>query len=245
MFKNYFIVTFRNFWRNKIFSLINVIGLAIGISASLVIFLIVNYDFTFDKFHKDGERIFRIVSIFKFSGNDSYNSGVPSPMGKAIYHELPGVEVAAAFRTEWQSKVVIPSGSNEKKVYKKENHIVYVDKNYFRLIHYNWLSGSAENSLKQPYQVVLTASKAKIYFPGLSPDRIIGRDIIFNDTVHTTVTGVVDDIKDNTDFTFNTFISRATLESTTLKPNDWEQWDNTNSASQLFIKLAPGTGVKQ
>ena len=80
MLKNTFVIAFRNFWRNKVFSLINIIGLAIGISASLVIFLIVNYDLNFDKFQQDRDRIFRVVSHFKFGENDMDNSGISSPM---------------------------------------------------------------------------------------------------------------------------------------------------------------------
>src|SRR5512141_3254968 len=123
MLKNYIIVAFRNFCRNKVFSLINIISLAIGISASLVIFLIVNYDLTFDKFQQDRDRIFRVVSDFKFAGNDFYNSGVPSPLGNAAYKELAGIEYAAAFRTADESKIAIPREMNEKPViYKKEKH---------------------------------------------------------------------------------------------------------------------------
>jgi len=84
MFKNYFKTARRNLWRNKIFALINIAGLAIGISASLVIYLLVNYDFTFDKFEKDGDRIYRVVSDFMFGGESFNNSGVPSPMPAAI-----------------------------------------------------------------------------------------------------------------------------------------------------------------
>ncbi len=68
MLKNYFIVAFRNFRHNKVFSLINILGLAIGISAALVIYLIVSYDFSFDTFHKDGDRIYRVVTDMKFAG---------------------------------------------------------------------------------------------------------------------------------------------------------------------------------
>src|SRR5881392_105834 len=104
MLRNYFKTAFRNFWRNKIFSVINVIGLAIGISASLVIYLLVHYDFTFDKFEKDGDRIYRVVSDFKFSGEDFNNSGVPSPMPAAIKSEVTGVDIVAPFRT-WNDNV--------------------------------------------------------------------------------------------------------------------------------------------
>ena len=242
MFKNYFIVAFRNFWRNKIFSLINITGLAIGISASLVIFLLVEYDFSFDKFEKDGDRIYRVVSDFTFSGESFKNSGVPSPMPAAVKTDITGLDVVAPFRT-WNNnaKITIPQSKGDPTIFKKQNSIVFADENYFKLLEYTWLAGSARSSLKQPYQVVLTESNAKLFFPKLTASQVVGQEIIFNDTVMTTVTGVVKDIEQNTDFTFKTFISRATLESTSLKPDDWDQWESTTSDSQLFLKLSEGT----
>src|SRR5882757_5478424 len=99
MLKNHFIVALRNFWRNKTFSLINIFGLAIGISAALVIYLIVQYDFSFDKFHKDGNRIYRVVSNYTFSGEAVYNSGVTSPLPDALRKELTGAELIIPLRT--------------------------------------------------------------------------------------------------------------------------------------------------
>ena len=87
MIKNYLKTAFRNIRKNKVFSLINIAGLAIGISSSLVIFLIVSYDLSFDKFEKNGDRIYRVVSDFVFSGETYHNSGVTYPMGKALQTE--------------------------------------------------------------------------------------------------------------------------------------------------------------
>src|SRR4051794_15509120 len=148
MFKNYITVAFRNFWRNKIFSLINIIGLAIGISASLVIYLLVHYDFTFDKFEKDGDRIYRVVSDFKFGGESFNNSGVPSPMPEAVKKEVTGVDVVAPFRT-WNDNVKISvQGENGKPViFKKQNSIAFADENYFKLLQYVWIAGSPKTAL--------------------------------------------------------------------------------------------------
>src|SRR5664279_5356042 len=99
MIKNYFKTALRNLRRNKIFSLINVLGLAIGISASLVIYLLVNYHFTFDKFEKDNDRIYRVVSNFIFSGEVYRNSGVTSPMAPAVKKDLTGLDAVVPFRT--------------------------------------------------------------------------------------------------------------------------------------------------
>src|SRR3569623_272742 len=106
MFKNYLVVALRNFWRNKVFSLINIVGLSIGISASLVIFLIVSYDFSFDKNHKDGDRIYRVVSDFVFSGAEYHNSGVCAPLPAAIEKEVTGIETVAPFYT-WDNDLKI------------------------------------------------------------------------------------------------------------------------------------------
>lgn len=247
MFKNYFKTSIRNLLRNKIFSLINVLGLSIGISASLVIYLLVNYHFTFDKFEKDNGRSYRVVSNFSFSGEVFHNPGVTSPLGPAVKKELTGLDAVVPFRL-WngEPKITIPAEKNKQEVIlKHQKNIVFADESFMNLIGYQWIAGSAKTSLQQPYQTVLSETTAALYFPKLSPGQIIGKQIYFDDTVATTITGIVKDIKQNTDFNFTTFISRATLENTSLKPEDWTQWDNTNSVSQLLVKLAPKTDPKK
>jgi putative ABC transport system permease protein len=244
MLKNYFRVALRNFWRNKAFSAINILGLAIGISASLVIYLLVYYDFTFDKFEKDRDRIYRIVASGTFQGNTWYNNCLPEPMGPAVEKDLTGMEVVAPFTTEYETRVTIPHpNASAPAVFRKQKDIVYVDRRYFDLIRYTWLAGSPTASLQQPYQVVLTEKDARLYFPRMNYSEILGKTILFNDTVLTTVTGVVKDIAQNTDFYFNTFISRSTLYTSRLKPGGFGRWDWTNSADQLFVRLTPGNSA--
>jgi putative ABC transport system permease protein len=247
MFKNYFKTALKNLLRNKIFSLINVLGLSIGISASLVIYLLVNYHFTFDKFEKDNDRIYRVVSNFVFSGEVYRNSGITSPMGQAVKRDLTGLDAVVPFRTyDGDIKVTVPNtGSKEPSIYKHRQNIVFANEDFMNLIGYEWIAGSSKTSLSQPYQTVLSDTIARLFFPKLFPEQIIGKQIYFNDTVLTTVTGIVKNIKQNTDFTFSTFVSGATLENTSLRPEDWTQWDNTNSASQLLVKLSPGADTKR
>ncbi len=245
MLKNYFTIAFRNFRHNKIFSLINILGLAIGISASLVIYLIVQYDFSFDKFHKDPEHIYRLVSNFSFAGESVRNSGITYPMGNAARKEMTGLDLIVPFRMmDSDTKISVPVSDDKKPtVYKKQKNIIGADESYFKLIRYEWLAGSPQLALAEPYKVVLTASRAKIYFPNLNPTDIIGKEIYFNDTVRTNISGIVADLDHNTDFSFTTFISRATFETKRMKPDDWEEWNNTTSSSQLLVKLSPGTAV--
>ena len=246
MLKNYFTIAFRTLWKNKVFSTINILGLAIGISASLVIYLLVNYHFTFDKFEKDNNRIYRVVSNFSFSGEAYHNSGVTVPMIPAVRKEVTGIDAVVPFRT-WNgdAKISVPFNKKEPKVFKHQQSIIFADSNYFNLVSYTWIAGSPKTSLRNPYQTVLTESNAKLYFPNLSPVQVVGKEIFFDDTIRASITGVVKDIKENTDFTFKTFMAYTTLEKTSLKPENWERWDNTNGAQQLFVKLSAGTNPLQ
>jgi predicted permease len=246
MLKNYFTIAFRTLWKNKVFSGINVLGLAIGISASLVIYLLVNYHFNFDKFEKDNNRIYRVVSNFSFSGEVYRNSGVADPMAAAVKKEIAGLDAVIPFRT-WNddAKISVPGNKKEPKIFKHQPSIVFADSNYFNLVSYTWIAGSPKTSLRNPYQTVLTESNAKLYFPNLSPTQVVGKEIFFNDSIRATITGVVKDIKENTDFTFKTFMAYATLEQTSLKPDNWKDWTSTNGAQQLFVKLSVGTSAAQ
>src|SRR5215204_3345080 len=165
MIKNHFKTAIRHFGRNKLFSLINISGLAIGISASLVIYLIVQHEWSYEKFHKDGDRIFRVVSEEKSPDMTYHNSGVPVPTGKAVREEVSGLENVTHFITAYSPEVSIPKTGNQPPViFKKQKNIVYADEYYFKVFNYQWLAGSPQSALKNPFQVVLTQSRAKTYF---------------------------------------------------------------------------------
>ncbi|MFC0771779.1 ABC transporter permease [Terrimonas alba] len=247
MFRNYFSVAFRNLKRHKIFSLINISGLAIGISAALVIYLIVQYEFSFDTFHKDGNKIYRIVSKIEFPDLTINNSGVPVPTAKAVRNEATGIDVVTNFIIGNAFKVSVPlAGAQSPAVFKNQQGIIYADEEYFTLFQYDWLAGHAQTAMKDPFQVVLTESRLKAYFSTLSPNDVVGRTIYYDDSVKATVVGVVKDLTKPTDFAFKEFISRATAENTGIKNHwGWEEWGSINSASQLFIKLKSGTKPAQ
>ncbi len=138
MIKNYFKIAFRNFWKHKIFTLINIVGLSIGISAAIVIYLIVNFDFSFDKFHKDGDRIYRVVTDFVFAGEPIENSGVTGPLGEAVKNEVTGVSRSAPFYTTGYDVII----NNDRKApakFKGENNIAYADDRYLFQFHI-WLA---------------------------------------------------------------------------------------------------------
>lgn len=249
MLKNYFIIAFRNFRRNKVFSLINISGLAIGISAALVIYLIVQFDFSFEKSRRDGDRIYRVVSDMTFPGESVFkNSGVPLPLPVAARTELTGIETLTQFVTTWETNVKVPvPGSQSPAEFKKQTDIIYADEYYFGMFDYDWLAGLPQTAMKDPGQVVMTEDRAKTYFGNLSVQDMIGRQITYNDSITVTVSGILKEPAEKaTDFKFKEFISLATFMKTGLKDNfGGDDWGSINSVSQAFVKLKQGTRPEQ
>jgi len=252
MIKNYFKIAIRGFWKHKLFTLINIIGLSIGISAALVIYLIVNFDLTFDKFHKNSDRIYRVASNFSFQGEKGYNGGICGPLAGAIKSQLPAVEATAPFFCMSSPNIFIPGKKGVPVRFKNQDNVVIADDAYFKIFNYKWLAGNPGNALSAPNQCVLTSDQAQKYFSGIPYSQMIGKVVTY-DTIKTTVTGVVETLKANTDLTFHDFVSYSTAtlaaNKTLVDQLQLKEWESTNSASQLFIKLSakasPGRIEKQ
>lgn len=234
MIRNYFKIAWRNLFKNKVFSIINIIGLTIGLSASFVIGLMIFYDATFDTFHDGGDRIYRVVSDFKSPDGTFYNAGVNLALEDAI-SDNSNFEVVSGFYIERPSKVENRTTDSE---FKWPNFVIFTNQDYFELFDYNFLAGDSQNVLSNPNEVILTDTRAADYFPDTSPSEIIGKNLVYNDSINATVTGIVENFKDRTDFVFQEFISLPTILQTRLR-DDFQNknWNSTNDKSQLFIKL--------
>ena len=235
MFRNYFKIAWRNIWKNILFSAINVISLAIGLSASFVIGLMVYYDFTFDKFHKDGDLIYRITTVYASPEGEEYNYGVAVPLIAEVKQNLTGIQESTSFFTASPSRVMNSSFS---KAFNNPERVIYADTDFFKFLDYEWLAGNPETAFNSPNKVVLTESRAKKYFPNKSYNEIIGETLIYEDSVSTTVTGIVSNFRKSTDFTFEEIISLETGKQSNMQEQiSNENWNSTSSSTQLFIKL--------
>ena len=237
MLKNYIKIAFRNIWKNKYFSMINCIGLAIGLSASFVIGIIIYNDITFDQFHPDGDRIFRITTEFQSPEGNFYNSGVTVPLAQALKDlKLNDLESVAPFLTTYPLHV---ENKLAETIFKNPKFVVYADTEYFKTFDYTWLQGSPKSVLEGPNELVLSEARAKKYFPELDLERIIGKTLVYNDSIPTTITGIVANFKERSDLVFEEFISLKTADQSDMTSAVRDaHWHNVNSASQLFIKLA-------
>lgn len=235
MISNHFIVAIRNISRNKFFTFIHVLGLSIGISAALVIALVVRYELSFDKFQPDRERIFRVVMDFKFNGNIGYSSAVPAPLSSAIEHEVTGVEANVPIQS-FQGDALADVKADQ--VFRKQSDIFFTTNDYFKLIPFQWIAGSPTNALSKPFSVALTESRARLYFPDASPSEVIGRRLSYNG-IDVEVTGILTDLEEITAFTGKEFISYATIFETSLRSDFMtDRWDDWMAYSTVWVKLS-------
>lgn len=239
MLKHYLTVSFRNLWRNKFHSAINIFGLAIGISACLVIFLLVRFELSYNKGFAAYDRIYRIHSSFSglFSG---LNRGAPTATAPYIKENFKGIEAVTHFHT-YSATVKAADGNQQD--FGNQDKLALTSPDYFKVFDsYQWLAGSPEQSLSQPHKVVLTDDKAKLYFGDLPADQYLNKELLYRDSLRLTVSGIVAKLPFNTDLEITDFISFATIESSWLKKSyGYVDWSSVNSSSQVFIKADANT----
>lgn len=238
MLRNYFVIAVRNIWRNKIFSLLNILGLVTGISAALVVYLVVFYESGFNKAVADRDRIFRVVSTIIFSGDSIKNAGVPVPVIAVAEHNVPQVEKTVRFFIDNVTGRVTVEGKD----FKNKEDIIFADRGYMDMLGYEWLSGDAATALSQPYTVVLTQERARTYFPNVPIAEVVGKQVLYDDSIRATVTGVVKDQAYDTDFWFREMISLPTLRANTYLKQIYleDSWQSISSSTQLLVKLRAG-----
>jgi ABC-type antimicrobial peptide transport system permease subunit len=241
MLRNYFTISLRSLWRNRLYTALNVTGLAIGISACLVIYLIVHFELSFDSFHPDRERIYRVYTrqTGDFLG---VNCGVTGPLPSAVRQNITGIETVAALHNLSATDVQVTGPGKKDRIFKGQFDVVVAEPQYFEVFSaYQWLAGSPRTSLNAPFQVVLTESKAKTYFGVDRAETVLGRTLHYNDSLLVTVSGIVRDLPQPTDLFFQDFISFRTIGQSWLKNViNLEDWNQTRSTSFAFVKLRPG-----
>src|SRR5680860_1612631 len=179
MINNIIKIAFRNFWKNKGSTIINVTGLSIGISAALVIAAIVFSENSFNKNIDDGDKIYRIVTKTTTPDGEYFNRGAPVPLGNVLDKDIPESESSTQFFTINQNKV---ENRANNLTFNYPDKTIFADQSFFKLFTYHWLAGNSQKSLLNPNEIVLTVDRANKYFPELSPERIIGNILYYNDS---------------------------------------------------------------
>lgn len=254
MLKNYFKTAWRNIRKQKSHILINVLGLAIGLCACITIYLISRYEFSFDSFHPDKDRIYRIAGkVEESNGQSFYVEDIPPQAPSTLRKEVPGFESVAGFY-KYRPKITIEKRNHERVSYDcfvegtNTSGVIIADSNYFSIFQYEWLAGNMATSLNEPYNVVLSENTAMKYFGTSNGKDVIGKEVTYDDSLKVRVSGIVKDWNKNTDFPYREFISFSTIKSSFLKEemdkNDWRP-GNDNRWIWSVAKLAPGVSYDQ
>lgn len=250
MLRNYFRTAWRNLIRQKIYTIINVTGLAFGICSCLVIYLINSYDLSFDKFHPDGDRIYRIVGEAQRSNGEKMFLNSPFSDVAGFQNQIAGFEATVGYYPYGARTIISIAGKPDKKFNGSlENGgiaSIITGPSYFDIFKYQWLAGNAA-TLNAPFKVVLTENRAHQYFGNLTADKIIGKTVIYDDSLKVTVSGIIKDWSGHTDFGYTDFISIRTAVHSFLKNQiPTEDWSSLSPhRSQAFVKLSPGTTPEQ
>jgi putative ABC transport system permease protein len=249
MIKKQLLFALRHLGRHKLTTTINVLGLTFGILSCLVIYLYVTFEFSYDRFHTDSDRIYRvIVSFTEASGMEHGGPGIWPPFAADLRRETTGFSAITGLYTDDSRVLVREPGKPDRVIPKigedEQSHITYADSAYMEIFQYKWLAGNPASALQKPFTVVLTESEARRYFQHGQPADWIGRSLVYYDSLTVSVTGIVKDWKQNSDFGFKDLISYNTIAHSFLQRDirGWNMWQyNVN----VLVKLSPGTTVSQ
>src|ERR1041385_2665383 len=165
MLKNYFKTAIRNLLRQKGNAIINIAGLAVGIAAFLLIFLVVQYEESFDNFHPKKDRIYRVVRMGKHATSRDYRTGVPVPVTATLRAELPQLANVGAIIHDNNVQVIVPSkSSHDIKRFKEVSGLYFAEPQFFNIFNFGLANGNIQSAITEPNCVLLTKTTASKYF---------------------------------------------------------------------------------
>lgn len=231
MIKNYIKIAFRNLWRHKAFSFINIMGLAVGMGACFLIFLYVSFELSYDSFHTKAPRIYRLVTDVK-TPSETIRAGITSwPFAPNIKADFPEVESFTRIQT---TGMLITKG--DKKF--QEERVTWADSTFFKLFDFKLVKGNPQTVLKDNFSVVVSRSAAKKYFGEKDP---IGQTLSLYDSYPARITGIMDDFPENSHIKADLLVSMSTLTQK-INPDQDNQWSNFDAITYLLLK--PGVDPK-
>jgi putative ABC transport system permease protein len=230
MFRNYLKTAWRNLLKSKVFSLINILGLAIGLCCFLLISMYVVDELGYDKFHEKGNRIVRIHSDLRFGGTDLNLPVTPDIMGFTLKKDYPQVEEYTRIYASGGSKLV-KKGND----FLTEDDVAHADSTFFKVFTYPVVAGDVNTALNEPNTVVITESAARKYFGSTDA---IGKTIETNDNTSTLykVTAVIRDMPRNGHFRYDMLFSMDNVNY------GWNNYLSHNFYTYLLLK--PGVDYK-
>jgi predicted permease len=237
MIRNYLKVAFRNIIRHKAFSLLNIFGLSVGIAACLLLFMVVRYEMSYDRFLPGSDKIHRIVIKDVNIDGEEYGSGIPYPALDALRLDMPDLTVGALFSSNGSQVTVLGKDANGTvgKKFIEDSGVFFADPELFKVFKYTWMVGSPD-VLNQPDVTVLTQELATKYFG--SWQDAVGQYVRLDNALNLKVAGILKDVPANTDFPLAIVTSFITSKNNPTLFGYNTDWGSTTSNFQLYAGLS-------
>ena len=232
MIKNFFTIALRNIFKNKIFSFINVTGLAVGLAASLLILLWVQDELSFERFNKDGKDIYRVEEDQFYSGERYHVTVTPYPSGPEWKDKIPEIEEQTRVQP-WMPRILFRQG--EKAFF--ESRLIAADSSFLEMFTFPLLYGDKRTVLNAPHSILLTDVLARKYFGDTNP---VGKTLTLENKYEFTVTGVLKELPKNSMFTFEGVVPFSFLKETGAYSEHW----GSNSIF-TFFRIAKNAGIPE
>ncbi|MFD0999417.1 ABC transporter permease [Ohtaekwangia kribbensis] len=239
MIRNYLKIGYRNIAKNKGYSFINVTGLALSITCAIFIFSFVKYNLSFDNFHQNPDRIYRIVTELH-RDVIAYRSSVPSPLGEFFRNDHTYGEKIARVFTERNALITLRNGDNLVKFEETEG-IAFSETEFFDIFNFPLLQGYKEEVLAEPNTAIITERIAKKYF---GDKDAVGETFWLQNKFPFTVTGILKDLPSNTDIKSEIFVSYSTLKAyDPWLASDTDGWGGIRDGMKCYTLLRPNTSI--
>ncbi len=223
MFKNFIKIAYRNLFRSKGFTVINITGLAIGMAATMLIVLLIRHELSYDQFHANKNRIYEVWSRVNFNGKISCWNSVSDPLGPALKNDLPEIEAMARLKLGVTNLL----SAGEKKL-TKTGYIA--DSGFLKIFSFPLLEGDVSTALRDKFSVVLTERTSKSLF---GKEDALGKIIRVGDRDYVTVTGILKDPPSNTKFDFDYLLPWSYL---TYGPGQDLEWGANSTTTEVLLK---------
>ncbi|MDI3321708.1 ABC transporter permease [Pinibacter soli] len=238
MLKNYFKIAWRNLTRNRAFTIINVLGLTLGVACCILIYTLIMHHLSFDNFHNNKDRIYRVVSEYHDGDESGYNQGLTSPVGKAIRNTTTFAEQVARVISFDNELISLPKEKEVKK-FQEPRGIAFAEPSFFSILNYPLVMGNQNTILSSPNAAVITQKLAKKYFG--SEEAAMNKTIRIENKTDFIITGILKDLPNNTDRHQEIYVSYANLKDySEWMADDANSWQGTYSECHCFVLLKKG-----
>lgn len=247
MFKNYIRTGLRNLKRNKVYAVLNILGLALGIGCATVIYRFIDFQLSFDVHQEHYDTIYRVVHQDIYPDRIDYGMGTPHPMGSALKDDYPELKEVTRMHYIYGGQINIKNDQDVMQKHLLDEGLVLTENSFFSVFTTEWIAGDRENALKEPNTAVLTLSMVRQFF-GLdrkNVNQVLGKVINYDNKIDFRVVGVIEDARKTTNFPFKVYLEYSAQSEINPYYYDGKRWNSTSSNTNTFFLANRGFDAEE